>query len=222
MARARNSEQVKIDQITQHLHTSVIGDILDGMGQYHQFLPPEIRPLREGPPLVGRTMPVLIDDEYGPPERAFGRLTHALDDLTTGEVYIARGGRIDCAAWGEIMTTVARERGASGAVIDGYHRDTLRVRAHRWPVFSRGSYGQDAGVRASVRDFRVPIEIGGVRIAPGDLVVGDVDGVVLIPQTIEDEVIERSLAKVRAESTVLAAISAGMSSTEAYTTYGVL
>ena len=118
----------------------------------------------------------------------------------SGEVYIARGGRIDCAAWGEIMTTVAKARGASGAVIDGYHRDTLQVRAQGWPVFSRGSYGQDAGVRASVRDFRVPIEIGGVRITPGDLVVGDVDGVVLIPQAIEDEVIERSLAKVRAEA----------------------
>ena len=217
-----HADHDKIDLITQHLHTCVIGDILDGMGRYHQFLPAEIRPQTEGPLLVGRAMPVLIDDEYGPPSRAFGRLTDALDDLTVGEVYLARGGRVECAGWGEIMTTAARVRGASGAVIDGYHRDTAQVRAQHWPVFSRGPYGQDAGVRASVRDFRVPIEIGRVRITPGDLVVGDVDGVVLIPQIIEDEVIERALAKMSAESAVLTAISAGMSSTEAYREFGVL
>lgn len=210
------------EQIARQLHSPVIGDILDTMGRHHQYLPPGIRPLVDGTRLVGRAMPVLIDDEYGPPRRAFGRLTDALDALTDGDVYIARGGRIECAAWGEILTTTAKTRGAVGAVIDGYHRDTDQVRRQDWPVFSRGSYGQDAGPRASVRDFSVTIEIGQVRIDPGDLVVGDVDGVVIIPAAIEAEVIELAAAKSRTETSVLAAISAGMTSTEAYATFGVL
>lgn len=219
---ARGADHELFEQISEHLHSPVIGDILDALGKYHQFLPPNIRPLVAGIPLVGRAMPVLIDDEYSPPKRAFGRLTDALDALTAGEVYVARGGRIACAAWGEILTTTARVRGAAGAVIDGYHRDTAKVRAQRWPVFSRGSYGQDAGPRASVRDFGVPIEIGQVRIDPGDLVVGDADGVVIVPQAIESEVVERAFEKARTESTALREISAGMTSTDAYRTFGVL
>ena len=137
-------------------------------------------------------------------------------------MYLARNPRTPCAAWGEILTATARARGATGAVIDGYHRDTPRVLEQGWPVFSLGAYAQDAGVRTSVVDYRVPIEIGQVLISPGDLIVGDVDGVVVIPREIENEVIERSLAKATAENSVRQAIEAGMSSTEAFATFGIL
>lgn len=208
--------------VREHLFTAVIGDILDSIGRFHQFLPPEIRPLNPDTTLVGRAMPVTVADEFEPPARAFGRLTEALDSLEPGEIYLVRSGRIHCAAWGEILTATARARGAVGAVIDGFHRDTRKVRAAEWPVFSRGAYGQDAGARASVRDFRVPIEIGGVRVSPGDLLVGDVDGVVAIPSEVEAEVLERALAKAEAEGVTLDAISHGMSSTDAYSKFGVL
>jgi regulator of RNase E activity RraA len=208
--------------VLENLYTPVIGDVLDTLGRRHQFLPPQIRGLTPSMKLVGRAVPVLIVDVFEPQRRPFGRLTEALDSLTDGEVYLARNGRTQCAAWGEILTATARTRRAAGAVIDGYHRDTPRVLEQDWPVFSRGSYAQDAGVRTSVVDYRVPVQIGGVQVCPGDLVVGDVDGVVVIPAELEDEVIERALIKASAESLVRTAIEGGMSSTAAFAEYGIL
>ncbi|MFF2493992.1 RraA family protein [Agromyces sp. NPDC058064] len=206
----------------QRLHTPVIGDVLDAIGRHHQFLSPRLRPLHPSKRLVGRAMPVLISDTFGIPARPFGRLTEALDSLQSGEIYLARSGRAECAAWGEILTATARARGAHGAVIDGYHRDTHAVLAQDWPVFSHGAFAQDAGARAEVVDFRIPVEIDGVAVQPGDLIVGDIDGVVVIPQAVELEVLERALTKVQAEARTRAAIESGMSSTTAYETFGVL
>lgn len=204
------------------LYTPVVGDCLDAVGRHHQFLPPEIRPLSPGSVLVGRAMPVLIADVFGPQPKPFGLLTEALDQLEAGEVYLARNGERPTAAWGEILTATAKARGANGAVVDGYHRDTPAVLEQDWPVFSRGCYAQDAQVRKVVTDYRIPIEIGQVGITPGDLVFGDVDGVLIIPREVEDEVLERALVKAQGENRVRAAIEGGMSSTEAFTTFGIL
>jgi 4-hydroxy-4-methyl-2-oxoglutarate aldolase len=206
----------------EELYTAVVGDVLDQLGRTHQFLPPAIQPVSPQLRLVGRAMPVLIADVYDGGGQPFGRLTEALDQLGPGEVYLAATGKAQCAAWGEILTATARVRGAAGAVVDAYHRDTPKVLAQQWPVFSRGRYAQDARLRASVLDYRVPVEIAGVRVNPGDLVLGDLDGVVVVPADVEQEVLERALAKARAENTVRREIEAGMSSTEAFATYGVL
>ncbi len=107
------------------------------------------------------------------------------------------GGSQNCAAWGEIMTAAAKTRGGAGAVINGFHRDTPRVLEQNWPVFSRGSYAQDAGVRSAVVNFRCSIEIGGVLIRPGDLIFGDIDGVLIVPRSLEAEVMTLSLEKAR-------------------------
>lgn len=215
-------EPSRMDEIRERLYTPVVGDILDELGYRRQFLPPGVRGMRDDMRVLGRAMPVLIADVVGPQARPFGLLTEALDQLGEGEVYIAQNATVPCSAWGEILTATARGRGAVGAVVDGYHRDTPRVLEQDFPVFSRGGYAQDAAVRASVLDFRCRIRIGDVEIAPGDLVFGDVDGVVIVPSEVEDEVIERALAKASAENTVRQAIEAGMSSTEAFRTYGVL
>jgi regulator of RNase E activity RraA len=167
-------------------------------------------------------MPVLVAQVCGAQPRPYGALTEALDQLQPGEVWVAHGGGARCAAWGEILTATARARGAAGAVLHGYHRDTPKVLAQDWPVFSHGAFGADAGVRSSVIAYRVPIEIGDVRIEPGDLLVGDVDGVVVVPRALEEEVLERALEKASAENTVLTAIRDGMSSTDAFAKYGVL
>lgn len=205
-----------------HLNTAVIGDALDAAGRYHQFLPAAVRPLALHMRLVGRAMPVLISDVFGTQRKPFGLLTEALDELQEGEVYIARSGRVQCAAWGEILTAAAKSRGAAGAVIDGYHRDTHRVLGQDWPVFSRGSYGQDAAVRAAVTDYRTPIEISGVEVAPGDLVVGDADGVVVVPQDVEQEIFERARQKLATEAEVRVLVREGTSTTTVFDRFGVL
>jgi 4-hydroxy-4-methyl-2-oxoglutarate aldolase len=216
------NDQQMFDLALEKLYTPVVGDVLDTMGFWHRFLPQEIQPLHASMKLAGRAMPVQIADAWGFQKHPFGRLTEALDQINPAEIYIATGGRLDCAAWGEILTATARVRGGSGAVIDGYHRDTSRVLEQNWPVFSRGRYAQDAAVRSVVVDFRCHIEIGGVSIKPGDLIFGDLDGVVIVPESVEEEVITRSLEKVRGEKLVRKEIEAGRSSTEAFAKYGIL
>jgi 4-hydroxy-4-methyl-2-oxoglutarate aldolase len=207
---------------TAELYTPVIGDILDELGLYRQFLPQPIQPITIDMKLIGRAMPVLMIDVFGPQEKPFGLLTEALDQLAPGDIYLASGGAMRCAYWGEILTATARMRGAAGAVIDGYHRDTPKVLEQEWPVFSRGRYAQDSGVRTKVVDYRCPIEIGAVWVNPGDLVFGDMDGVVVIPRAHELEVVERSLEKARGEKLVRTEIEAGLSSTDAFRKYGIL
>jgi regulator of RNase E activity RraA len=91
-----------------------------------------------------------------------------------------------------------------------------------WPVFSRGSFAQDAGVRSSVVDFRCIVEVGGVLIEPGNLVVGDVDGVLVIPRNLEERVIEQALEKVAGEKKVRRDIEGGSTSTAVFDRYGIL
>lgn len=215
-------ERSRLKAIQTELYTPVVGDVLDELGYRRQFLPPGIAGITTASRVVGRAMPVLIADVTGAQAKPFGRLTEALDQLESGEVYIAQNATIPCSAWGEILTATALHRGAVGAVVDGYHRDTPRVLEQDFPVFSRGAYAQDAAVRSSVLDFRIRIRIGDVEIEPGDIVFGDIDGVLIIPAAVEEEVVERALEKARAENVVRHAIEAGMSSTEAFRTYGVL
>ncbi len=204
------------------LYTPVVGDILDELGCYHQFLPQPIQPVNITDKVIGRSMPVLMIDVFGPQKKPFGKLTEALDQLKPGEIYLATGGTMRCAYWGEILTATARMRGARGAVVDGFYRDTPKVLEQNWPVFSRGRYAQDSSVRTQVVDYRCNIEIGGVWIAPGDLVFGDMDGVVIIPKQLETEVIQKAVQKARGEKLVRKEIENGMSSTDAFAKYGIL
>lgn len=210
------------DLFRAELYTPVVGDILDGLGLSHQFLPQPIQPMTAAMKLIGRAMPVVMIDVYGPQAQPFGRLTQALDQLEPGEIYLASGGEMRCAYWGEILTATARTRGAAGAVINGFHRDTRQVLEQNWPVFSRGRFAQDSGIRTKVIDYRCQIEVGPVTVHPGDLVFGDLDGVVVIPAVREAEVIEKATVKARAEKRVRRDIEAGMSSTEAFAKYGIL
>ena len=206
----------------RELYTPVVGDILDELGCVHQFLPPAIQPLRLEDKVVGYAMTVLMIDVYGEQKKPFGLLTEALDQLEPGEIYLASGGAMRCAYWGEILTATARARGAVGAVINGFHRDTPQVMEQHWPVFSRGRYAQDSRVRTQVVDYRCTLEIGQVRIQPGDLIFGDLDGVVVVPRRHVEEVITRALEKARAEKVVRRDIENGLSCTEAFAKYGIL
>lgn len=206
----------------RELYTPVVGDILDDLGFTHQFLPQPVQPLCEEMKLAGRAMPVVMIDVFGKQKKPFGLLTEALDQLQPGEIYLASGGEMRCAYWGEILTATAKKRGAAGAVINGFHRDTPKVLEQNWPVFSRGRFAQDSGVRTQVVDYRCQIEIGQVTVQPGDLVFGDLDGVVIVPKNIEAEVIERALTKARGEKLVRKEIEAGISSTAAFKKYGIL
>lgn len=215
--------------VREELFSAVVGDVMDGSGLIHQFLPPEIKPLRGDMVLVGRAMPVLVvdctdqtvvDQEAQAP---FGVMMDALDDLKQGEVYICTGSSPRYALWGELMSTRAMKLGASGAVLDGYSRDTKGILRLKFPTFSHGPYAQDQANRGRVIDFRCPISFSsGVQVRPGDLVFGDLDGVVVVPAEDEREVVHEALEKVRGEHAVRKAIEEGMSAREAFDRYGVM
>lgn len=217
-----NDEKEMFELIKRELYTPVVGDILDGMGLYHQFLPQAVQPINEDMKVVGYAMPVLMIDVFGPQEKPFGLLTQALDQLQEDEVYIASGGDMRCAYWGELLTATAKTRKAAGAIINGWHRDTPQVLEQNWPVFSRGRYAQDSSVRTKVIGYRCALEIGSVWIEPGDLVFGDLDGVLIIPKMHIKEVISKSIEKATGEKVVRKAIEEGMTATKAFEKFGIL
>ena len=213
-----------------HLFTAVVGDVLDKMGYLHQFLPPEIRPLRDDMVAIGRAMPVLEADFFmaadaGQGEFAakpFGLMFRALDSLKPHEIYVATGASPRYALWGELMSLRALHLKAAGAILDGYCRDSAGILDLGFPTFSYGSYAQDQAPRGKVVDFAVPIEIGNVRIRPGDILFADRDGVLVIPREAEKEAIALALEKAATENKVRKAIEAGMSAEEAFRQFGVM
>jgi regulator of RNase E activity RraA len=219
------SDEELFDTLRRELFTAVVGDVMDAMGLLHQFLPPQIKPLRNDMVVTGRAMTVLEADVPSGTDfvsEPFGLMFRALDDLKAEEVYICAGGSPRYALWGELMCTRARNLGAAGAVVDGYHRDTSGILRLAFPTFSYGGYAQDQAPRGKVIDFRVPLEVGGVKVAPGDIVFGDLDGVCVIPRDAEDEVFRRALEKVQQENLVGRAIEEGMSAQEAFEKSGVM
>lgn len=211
------------------LYSAVVGDILDKMGYLHQFLPQRIVPMRSDFVVAGRAMPVLeadVQSTYGNQNRLldknFGLMLEALDDLKKNEVYLCTGASPVYALVGEIMCTRMKYLGAAGAVVNGFHRDTKGILALDFPCFSMGAYAQDQAPRGKVIDFRVPVEIEGVRVEPGDIVMGDMDGVVIVPKKIEREVIELAYEKATGEKGVAKAIQNGMAAAEAFRRYGIM
>jgi regulator of RNase E activity RraA len=230
MPKLWNNNAELFELARRELFTAVVGDIMDQMGFAHQFLPPQVRPLDAEMVAVGLAMPVLSADvpEESEPLRQnkarqpFGRMLQALDDLRPHEVYLVSGASPRYALWGELMSTRAQKLGAAGAVLNGYSRDTRGILACGFPTFSWGPYAQDQAPRGTVIDFRVPLDIEGVRVAPGDVVFGDVDGVCIVPQHGIDEVFSRALEKIRGENQVRTALRAGMTAVEAFKKYGIL
>lgn len=215
----------------KYLFTAVVGDILDQLGFQHQFLPPYLNPLDPDMMVIGRAMPVLEADVFETERKdpstpclakPFGLMFEALDDLHPDEVYICSGASPRYALWGELMSVRAAKLGAAGAVVDGYSRDTQGILRLGFPTFSRGRYAQDQAPRGKVIDFRCLLEIGGVKIVPGDIVFGDLDGVCIVPQVAEEEVFSRALEKAKGEKVVRNALESGMPAKEAFEKYGIM
>jgi len=217
--------------IQRELFTCVVGDVMDKIDLQHQFLPPQIQPIRRDMVVIGRAMPVLSVDVFAERtsgsanplmNKSFGLMLEALDDLRRNEVYVNTGSSPRNALWGELMSTRARKLGSRGAVLNGYVRDTKTILEMGFPTFGFGSYGQDSAPRYKVVDFRVPVEIGSVRVRPGDILFGDSDGVLVVPTDAEAEVFTRALEKARGEKLVRKAIEEGSSAVEAFAKYGVM
>lgn len=226
-----NSDDELFTIVQRELFTCVVGDVMDKLKLLHQFLPPQIQPLRRDMVVIGRAMPVLAVDVFAERiegtantlmNKSFGLMLEALDDLHPNEIYVNTGSSPRNALWGELMSTRARKLGSRGAVLNGYVRDTKAILNLNFPTFSFGSYGQDSAPRYKVVDFRIPVEIGSVRVRPGDVLFGDIDGVLSVPVEAETEVFTLALEKARGEKLVRKAIEEGSSAVEAFEKYGIM
>jgi regulator of RNase E activity RraA len=208
------------------LFTAVVGDVMDGIGLTRQFLPATIRPLRSDAVLAGRAMTV-AEADLGPGQpvaaEPFGLMLRALDDLKADEIYICAGASPTYALWGGLMATRALKLGAAGAVLGGRHRDTRELLDLAFPIFSEGACAQDQKGRGIVTDFRIPITFAnGVRVAPGDFIFGDIDGVVVIPQAAAGDVVRLAVEKATGESVVRRMIQDGASAEAAFAATGIM
>lgn len=215
----------------RELFTCVVGDVMDKTHLQHQFLPPQIRPLHPDMIAIGRAMPVLSVDVFEERvagtanelmDKPFGLMLEALDDLRPNEIYVNTGSSPRNALWGELMSIRARKLGSRGAVLNGYTRDTKAILKLNFPTFSWGPYGQDSAPRYKVMDFRVPLEIGSVRVRPGDILFGDIDGVCVVPTEAADEVFTKALEKARGEKLVRKALEKGSSAVAAFEKHGIM
>ncbi|WP_242202032.1 RraA family protein [Aestuariivivens insulae] len=215
----------------RELFVALVGDILDKMGYRHQFLQPQIKPLNHDFVVIGRAMPVLEADVFEEVsqntnnplmKKPFGLMFEALDSLKAGEVYICSGSSPEYALWGGLMSTRAIKLGAAGAVVNGWSRDTKEILDLNFPTFSLGGYAQDQGPRGKVIDYNVPIEFNGVGINPGDMVYGDRDGVLIIPDKAVDQAFTGAIEKARGEQLVKKALEEGMSTVDAFNKFGIM
>jgi regulator of RNase E activity RraA len=207
----------------ERLYPAVVADCLDRLGVRMQVLEPHIRPLYADAKVAGYAATVhCIEVEAVPEDRAdwYRGEMNAVDALQPGDVMVVSTCR--GSYWGELLATASRYRGARGLVADAYTRDTLALMEMRFPTFSAGIHCADSLGRIDVDAVGIPISCGGVEVGQGDLVLGDNDGVVIIPASLGAEVIELAEGKASGENLVRAKLAEGMSVSEAFRTYGVI
>ncbi len=215
--------EITLADMRAHFTTAVVCDALDAEGFPNQSPRVPLRPLTVPGVLIGRCRTSLWADMAHPDPKPYELELKAVDACQTDDVLIcAAGGSMRSGIWGELLSTAARNRGCVGVIADGAIRDVVRMRQMTFPAFARGTVVYDSKDRQRVIDLDVPVMIDGVTFGPGDLVVADDDGVVVVPRRVEAAVVLRAWAKVRAENEVRDAIAGGMLATEAFETFGVL
>lgn len=214
-----------IDPCWHQACAAFVSDALDSIGLMHQAMRPSIRPLDEQSKLVARARTgIYIEVSHVEPGTNPYELEIALvDDLKPGQVAVlACGGSSRIAPWGSLLSTASKVRGAAGCVTDGLVRDILSIREMQFPVFHGGIGPLDSKGRGQIMAIDVPVTCGGVLVGPGDIVIGDADGIVVVPRKVEAEILAILVGKMAGESKSLEALRAGEYLRDVYARYGVL
>lgn len=214
---------VNLPELQEKLYVAVISDVLDQMGYRQQATRSAFFAYTGTDKLLGRCKTTLWADVFNVDENPYEMELQAVDSCQPGDVLIcAAGGSNRSGIWGELLSTAARNSGCLGVIVHGAVRDVAKMREMGFPVFATAKNVYDSQNRQKVIDLDVAVEIDGVVFNPGDLVMADEDGIVVIPRDVEAQVIEAALQKVDAENITRDAIKNGMKASEAYQKYGVL
>jgi regulator of RNase E activity RraA len=204
------------------LYTAVVADVLDSIGLRRQVPDVELRLISGEGLLLGRAKTTQWENVEHDPQ-PYELELQAVDTCRQNDVIVAAaGGSSRSGVWGELLSTAARHRGCAGVLVDGAVRDVSRMRHMGFHVLARGVSPLDSMHRQRVSAIDVPVQVGGVRIDPGDLVLGDLDGVVVVPRAVEGKVLAQALEKMGAENRVRDEIRAGIKAGEVFKKYGVL
>lgn len=204
------------------LYSAAVADVLDRRGLRTQTLPPDLVPLRSGMRLAGPVYPIKGRAAPGADyDTSIRKVLEMLGSVPAGHVSVYESGDRASAHLGELSVTSLKSRGVAGAVIDGGCRDVELIVREEFPVFSRYTTPQDGiGRWEVVAHGDVEIEIGGVRLARGDWILADADGIVAIPAAVATDVVAEAEEKAATENEIRVAVRAGTTPLDAYERYG--
>ena len=214
---------IDLKQVEEKLSSSIISDVLDGMGIRGQSMGTSIRPVHDDMVIVAYAATMLMTDQYDYEKDTFSLQFQAIDSLKEGEVLmVSAQGSERAALWGELLSTAARYRGAKGTIIEGVARDIKLIREMNYPVFATGINPISSKGRIIAVDYACPVEICGVKVNPGDLVVADIDGVVVVPKDVAEEAVKNALDVASRESRTRDELREGSGLYDVYKKYGTI
>lgn len=217
-----HSDQLIFERIAK-LFTAVICDALDHFGYRHQAMTGLIRPVYSEARIAGRARPLLSVPKPGFPKEKYQKEMEALDSTVAGDVFVYSTTNDQVSGvWGELLATAAAAKGAAGAIVDGLTRDARRIQELQLPVFAAGISSYDSWGRSEVIAYDIPVECGGVQVNPGDYVLADYDGIVVIPPVVVEDVLAYSETKAAREKIVGSEFQKGRKVADVFAEYGVL
>lgn len=214
---------MNLAELKDQLYVAVLADVLDQMGYRQQATRITFHAYTGITKLIGRCKTTLWADMYDIDTNPYELELKAVDSCQPGDILIcAAGGSNRSGIWGELLSTAARNAGCEGVIVHGAVRDIEKMQEMIFPVFATSKNPYDSQNRQRVIDIDVSVEIDGVKFSPGDLVMADQDGIVVVPSAVEEQVIRAALGKVSAENITRDAIKGGMKAMDAYLKFGVL
>ncbi len=219
--QATQPDLALLDEVARY-PVALYADALDMLGRHDQVMAPRLSQLSGAGSLAGYAVTVAVGASHRGVADPYAKEFEAIELLHPGGILVAATDGPPAAFWGELLTQRARRLGAVGAVVDGYVRDLARIRADSFPVWARGANASDSAGRLEAYAVGGKVMCGGVPVSMGDLLVGDCDGIVVVPQALIGEALKRVREKAEKEQAVRAALADGASTHDVYRRFGVL
>lgn len=217
------TDDQRLDEVAARLYSGLLSDACDRLGIKGKVVEFGLRPAWHGAVLCGWARVIHAEATGWAPVSPYTRQIEAIDMIQPDDLVVATVGRDPgCGLWGELFSTAARARGARGALVDGNIRDTNKISAMGFPIFCRGYSPMDSFGRLEVVPDITSVVVGGVEIDSGDLVFGDIDGIVVLPREEADAALRVAFEKLDAEDTMREELQAGSTLRDAFDRHQVL
>lgn len=212
-----------VNELKYQLYSGILCDVMDGMGYRNQAISNKINPLNDETVIFGPAFTSIGTEVYSMPEDPLTAQCKVVDQLGEGEIYVlVTRGNYNCAVFGELFATAVKARKGAGVLLDGYARDLKALKEMNFPVFFRGKNPKTSKGRCEINECQIPVTMDGVTIRPGDYIFGDIDGTVIIPKEIADEVLEKALETIKKENVVRSILQNGGTLQQAYAENGAI